>query len=307
MRFPASGYQKVESKAKGKLTVYNAFSSEPQILVATTRFLSPDGKIFRLDKAVVIPGAKIVDGKVVPSSIMVEVTADKAGIEYNIGKPSGRWFIPGFSGTPKYDKFYAEAASVFEGGFVGEKAVPTDDINKAKAVLEQTLKDTLFSQLLAVSNELKFIEEMSMFKLVKFEINSNVDADNNFSAFGEGEMYRIGFKEENLKDALIKKISQPLQAKLTYPLVVNKFDFKYSGSQVDFDKGIASLTVSGQAIFVPAFDKEAFKKEIVKLKGEALREKTYKINGLERARIVFWPFWVNSVPSRENRINLVLE
>jgi len=309
MRFPASGYQKVELKAKGKLIVYNYFSSEPQPLVATTRFLSPDGKIFRLDKGVVIPGAKIVDGKINPSSIIVEVTADKAGVEYNIGKPQGRWFIPGFSGTPKYDKFYAEAFSVFEGGFVGEKAIPTDDdINNAKAVLEKTLKDTLYGQFVTVGDELEFINQLSMFKLIKFEVNGDIiDADNNFSVFGEGEMYQVGFDKESLKNILIEKINQPLQAKLSYPLVVSKFDFAYGEAQIDFEKGIASLSVSGKVIFTPLFDVESFRKEIVNLKGEELRQKTYKINGFERAKIVFWPFWVNKVPSKESRINLVVD
>ena len=69
LSFPASGREKVERKAEGTLTVYNAYSSEPQVLVATTRFLSPGGKMFRLDERVTIPGAKIENGKIVPSKI----------------------------------------------------------------------------------------------------------------------------------------------------------------------------------------------------------------------------------------------
>ena len=39
----AQGTQKVSEKAKGKLTIYNGYSTAPQQLVATTRFASPSG------------------------------------------------------------------------------------------------------------------------------------------------------------------------------------------------------------------------------------------------------------------------
>ena len=68
MQFPTEGREKVEVRATGKLTVQNAYSSDAQVLVATTRFESPDGKIFHLDSRTTIPGATIKDGKVVPST-----------------------------------------------------------------------------------------------------------------------------------------------------------------------------------------------------------------------------------------------
>src|SRR6185369_16142505 len=43
-------------KARGNVTIYNEFSAEPQSLVATTRFESTDGKIFRLIEGVTVPG-----------------------------------------------------------------------------------------------------------------------------------------------------------------------------------------------------------------------------------------------------------
>jgi len=45
--YPASGSDFVERGATGIITIYNDFSSDPQDLVATTRFETPDGKIYR--------------------------------------------------------------------------------------------------------------------------------------------------------------------------------------------------------------------------------------------------------------------
>src|SRR3989344_3383595 len=44
-RFPASGTRQAQEKARGEITVYNAFSTKPQFLIQNTRFQAPDGKI----------------------------------------------------------------------------------------------------------------------------------------------------------------------------------------------------------------------------------------------------------------------
>jgi len=43
-KFPATEIKNIEAKAKGTIRIYNAYSSSPQTLVATTRFMAPDGK-----------------------------------------------------------------------------------------------------------------------------------------------------------------------------------------------------------------------------------------------------------------------
>ena len=65
MPFPATGSSTVGTKAVGALTIYNNYSAQAQILVATTRFQSPDGKIFHLVNKTTVPGAKVVNGKIV--------------------------------------------------------------------------------------------------------------------------------------------------------------------------------------------------------------------------------------------------
>jgi len=99
--FKSTGQGKDEQMAKGIITIINNFSSAPQILVANTRFETPDGKIFRLDSRIVIPGATMKNGKLEPSSIDVNVTAATSGPEYNIiaCNDNCKFTIPGFKGT----------------------------------------------------------------------------------------------------------------------------------------------------------------------------------------------------------------
>jgi hypothetical protein len=98
--FDATGKKKIYEKARGIITVYNEWGSSSQILVASTRFLSKDGKLFRTVKTISVPGFKRIEGKDIPGTIDVEVVAAEAGEEYNI-KPTA-FTIPGFEGSSKY-------------------------------------------------------------------------------------------------------------------------------------------------------------------------------------------------------------
>lgn len=60
---PSTGIKQVSKRAGGQIVIYNAFTSQPQSLVSGTRLQTPDGKIYHLDKSIVIPGAKIEGGK----------------------------------------------------------------------------------------------------------------------------------------------------------------------------------------------------------------------------------------------------
>lgn len=101
-------------RASGTVTIYNTFSKEAQPLVATTRLQSPDGKIFRITKSIIVPGMQEKEGVMEPGKVDVEVQADSAGAEYNI--QATKFTIPGFSGGPKYEKIYAESTRLMSGG-----------------------------------------------------------------------------------------------------------------------------------------------------------------------------------------------
>lgn len=141
---PATIEKKIQKKASGKVIIYNVYNSQSQRLIKNTRLESSDKKIFRIDGSVVVPGAKIVGGKVVESgSVEALVYADAPGETYNIGLAD--FTIPGFKGDPRYTKFTARsrADSPIRGGFSGTiKVAPDEDIARAQADLKERLKRT---------------------------------------------------------------------------------------------------------------------------------------------------------------------
>ncbi len=100
----------IPSKYGGNIDIYNAYSTAAQKLVAQTRFETKDGKVFRIQNPIIIPGAKMSGSNLTPSFIKVEVISDAVGEEYQIG-PSF-FTIPGFNGTAKFAGFYAKSTEM---------------------------------------------------------------------------------------------------------------------------------------------------------------------------------------------------
>lgn len=138
----------VDKKASGTIVVYNNYSSAPQSLIATTRFETPDGLVYRIDTDITVPGTKTVNGQTVPGSVEAVVYADAAGEKYNIGKSDFK--IPGFKGGPKYDGFYARSKTDMTGGFSGMVAQISDgELQATNAALEASLRTQALEDLKA--------------------------------------------------------------------------------------------------------------------------------------------------------------
>lgn len=140
--FKATGKIIKEEKAEGIIRIFNDYSTASQPLVAATRFVSDEGKLFRLVEKVVVPGQSTEKGKLVSGFVDVLVRADAAGPDYNIG--ASTFSIPGFAGTPRYTFFYAKSSSAMAGGFKGESlAVSSEDLENAKKSLTAEVKEKI--------------------------------------------------------------------------------------------------------------------------------------------------------------------
>ena len=305
--FPASGVATVSQKATGKITVYNVFSSQSQVLVATTRFVTSDGSIFRLTEQITVPGAKVSDGKIIPSSIEASVAADKPGVEYN-RKGEEKLTIPGFKGTPRYDGFYGVLEET-SGGFVGQKKVPTDaDIASAKdkttEILKTSLQSTFFNNR---PQGFVIADGMSEIVVDKLTINRLTDEGGNFSVFAAATFRAFGFREEDVRSFLERVASEELQAGgVQGPLVLQALDVKYSQSKPDFAKGRANFILTAQGEVVREFSPEEFRNQVAGKKVEEVRSAVSALPGLSDAKISVWPFWVHALPSNGERVSVTV-
>jgi len=299
--FPASGVAQVSQKATAKILIYNAYSSSKQTFVATTRFAAPDGKIFRLDNAIVVPGAGIKDGKIIPSSIEASVTADKAGAEYNVG-PFNKLSVPGFKGTPRYDGFYGVMSRQASGGFVGSKKVATEqDLSSGKEKTSQGLKDALQGVFLNdLSPGFNILGVASSTSITKLVANKSTDAEGNFSVFGEALFRAIGFRDED-----VKSLARTLMLKDYPDMDFAELKLDYQDVKPDFVSGQLTFSLVADGIIRPQFSADDLK---VKIAGKPLGEARTTIiilPDLTNAKISLWPFWLSELPKDMGKINII--
>jgi len=316
-KFPASGSKQIEERAHGIIRIFNAYSSSPQVLIGhptdkkyQTRFLSSDGKIFRLHKRIVIPGAKIVGGKIVPSHIDVEVFADEPGEEYNIG-PS-KFVIAAWceKNSPKCKGFYAQSFQPMKGGAKKKvKVVSQEDIDKAKDlvrkniefILEREFKEKIPEGYLSLENGWQ-IEEESLDSEVKAG-----EIKNEFNLKGKFVLKGIVIpKDEFLNFA--KGIFSQKEGSEKWKVVevegkVNNLSFE---KEKEGEKEIVKADLTIEISLKRKIDENEIKKEILGKKIAEAREILSKKEGINSAEISLRPFWLRKIPKKREKVEIII-
>lgn len=298
---------KVLEKAKGKLVIFNGFGTTPQILVATTRFETPEGVVFRLDEKTTVPGGKKgADGVLVPGQVTVSVTADKAGPESNIS-PVEIWRIPGFKGTPRYEKFYAKSELPMTGGFEGERAAPAEgEVEKVKKSLAEDLEGVLRGEAsVLMSENFTLLPGAESFRLVRDEVDFDAADPSKFSVFAEGELRSLVFETEMLKTALTDLSAGRLEVE--GPLTIRDFSVGYTEPQVDWVSGSMLFKATGTIVFEEKTNRESLPEKLQGLNEEEVKKVLFDLPGLDRVTVNFWPFWVKTMPTKASKIEVIFE
>ena len=298
--FTATGQRQVNDKAKGIITVYNEYSSSPQPLVEKTRFVSEGGQTFRLIKTTTVPGAQILEGKIVGSSIDVDVVADQPGGEYNIGP--GRFTIPGFQGTPKYNAFYGQSKSAMAGGASGLlKVVTQEDYNKAKNELWQSLQPALDSEFKnQLPSGLKIIDGAQKEEITGVDSTVTVGSPaDKFTMTIKGAATVVLFDEKDILEIIRKKLADKLNNN-DLSLVTDKIDYQLTS--VDYARGqiTAKVSVSGKLVW--KINTDDLKKEISGQNEKGIRDIFSRHSEVSEVKVSFWPFWVKNVPNNLDKV-----
>jgi len=211
--FEATGKINGGAKAKGKITIYNAFNTSSQILVQNTRFESADGLIFKLDSRITVPGASLKNGEIVPSSIQANVTAAENGVGYNIS--AGRFTIPGFKGTERFNGFYADSKEKFSGGTDGQSTVVSSiDLKNAEKAAMDILGAQLDTELKAqIQAHEKTFKDSIVIKVIKVDFGGVKAGDSKlkFSANITGEIKTIAFTKEEYNILIKTNVEKELK------------------------------------------------------------------------------------------------
>ncbi|PIS13351.1 MAG: hypothetical protein COT67_02160 [Candidatus Tagabacteria bacterium CG09_land_8_20_14_0_10_41_14] len=295
----ATGKKIVEKKASGQIVIYNAYSSSAQPFIERTRFETPDGKIYRIQNKIIVPGAKIEEGKIAPSSIETTVYANSAGEEYNIDLTD--FTIPGFKGDPRYDGFYARSKTPMAGGFKGEvPIVSEEDETKLKESIEKTIEERLWQQAKAQTPE-DFVLYSNAAQITFSENQISARDKNIFTMKKEGFLFAYLLNKEGLSRSLVKKyLGEDLVDKVrAYDLD----NLKFQMVSLDEKKGTVVFQIQGMVKFVWIIEEEEFKKSLIASSGNM--EKVFKnYPAIEKASVVFKPSWWRFFPNKASKIQI---
>ena len=303
--FPATGEKDVVQKARGRITVYNEYGTSPQILIATTRFESENGLIFRTLKTITVPGTTVKNGQITPGSIDVEVIADKAGDIYNIG--SSKFTIPAFKekgDMDRHDKFYGRSGEAMKGGIVGKAKVVTelDYINAKKEVQEKIITEAEQD----LKNKASGLKILSLPKPEVRELISSAQVDeaaDSFTVSGMIQISTVGFKESDLDSMLASYIQSINDVKVLF----EKLELKFENEKFNEKDKIIEFNVLVKGFVYSKIDEEKIAKDLMGKGEDEIREYIKTIENISSAKVILSPFWIWKVPNDKNKINIKTE
>ncbi len=289
---PEEGSVPVEEKAGGIVTLINE-SSSSQALIATTRLLSEEGVLFRLDEGVDVPAGGQID---------VIVHADEIGRDGEVGPT--QFTIPGLNASRQVE-VYAVSVDSMTGGVQYVRVVDQVDLDAAAEELKAELleeAELLLSEGIdrdeytGLAYEVSVIEQVSDTEpgteTGQFSISLSLSVVATFydeaaiAAYAESQLYT--------------------QLQSGYEVFeVNEEGLQITVQSADVDEETATLEVylDGTAVISTSaeiLDRSRFTgkspEEVVALLESA--------ESIESVRVSFTPFWLKRMPTLEDHIKI---
>jgi hypothetical protein len=289
-------------EARGKVVVYNNFSTASQPLLIDTRLESPDGKIYKTDKRVVVPGMK--DGK--PGSVEVGIYASEPGEEYNSTPLDFKIF--GFKGTSKYDKFYARSVGNIEGGMKGRVLqVSDEEKNKSIENLRGELEKSLFKKAIdTIPSGFVLFPGSSFYDIQKEDYS--IDG-NKMKVSVKGSFYGIVFNEKKITDFILKNTE--FENKNVFISNLRELNFSFI-SDINWSllgEDISSLSqldfsVSGDLKVVYNLDTKKFTEDLLGKKKKDFNFVLTNHEAVSSANVSFKPAWKRTFPEKSKDIKI---
>lgn len=308
-KIAATGFEKAEKKAAGAILIYNMFSPNPQTLIKSTRFETPNGKIYRIDKTISVPGFKLNGGKSTAGFVEAIVYADRAGEDYNL--EFSDFTIPGFKGTAKYGKIYARSKSSIQGGIIGNiPKVNNSDLERASAKLKSDIEKEIFEN---INSEISGNREISENEIL-FKDGTDISFETNQIAFEslasssvlkiKGKLRGAVFNKDGITSYLIDRYLKNSEFKENS--YIKNFDsLNFKVAKKDFLNNQIILKIEGDAVFVIKIDEEKLKEELIALKN---KEEVFKARPeIEEAKIILSPPWKKRLPKNHSKIEIQIE
>lgn len=292
---PSEGGTPVEQKAGGTVTLINKTGSA-QPLVATTRVLSEEGVLFRIDASTTVPANGQVD---------VMAHADQPGLSGEI--PATQFTIPGLPASLQ-DDIYAVSVDPMVGGVQYVHVLTEQDLNDAVTSLTDAIILEAKENLASGVDRTVFPGETVMTEVL--ERKSDTQPGTEAGVFTASLTVRVAavyydptLLTSYLHDRLLAQLPSGYEMYRTdtntMQITIESADETKGTATIDvYLGGVATISESADV-----FDKERFvgrsAQEVVTLLSVS--------DAIEEASVSFTPFWLKRVPTLKDHITIDIE
>jgi len=288
------GATAVPVKAGGMVTVFNT-SNRQQPLVATTRLLTADGLLFRIDEGVVVPANGTVE---------VMAHADEEGTDGEIGPNT--FTIPGLNST-RQQEVYAESTDPMTGGLEYIKLVSEEDLVAAETEIRESIIAAAQESLRAdvpesYTGETLFEELIDQAASVK----AGDEADS-YTVSMSLRLIGVFYDQQSLLTLAEAKLYEGLE-KGYQMFRVNRDEIKVEVERYDLEYEIANVhvTLEGMTMVSPTsslLDKD----NLVGLSSQELVDYLVNSGIAVNVDVQFFPFWIRKVPQLKDHIEIKIQ
>lgn len=301
--FKSTGQKEIKEKARGKVTVYNSYSSDSQILDKGSRLRSSSGLMYLTLAGIEIPGAKVEGGETISGSHEVQIESEEAGSEYNLGPT--KFTIPSLS-SEMQKAIWAENKEKISGG-KSEKinVVTARDIQDAQSSQVAELLERAKKELRAkISKGERFQEEAINKEVQVLDLSAGEGSEvGEFRMKVKVRMETLVFREKDI-ETLVEGVLENLIPKEKYVLDQASEGLSYEVAGFDPATYNLRLKVHIQKTVAWKINKKKIKEALLGKDTEEVKGYLAKNPHIKEVEVSFWPIWVKSVPYIEKKISI---
>ncbi len=281
---PATG-TKQSGNATGTITISNRLAT-PQGLIARTRFVSPDGKVYRIQSSVTVPGR---------GSVRATAIADDPGDAGNLaaGATLTLAAIPNSAVTASADTAITGTTAG------GATVVSADDVERAKAALaKKAAGEGLADAKGKLAVGYKLDEQVVAANVTAANPNPPVGTDAaKFTVSGTVHVTYFTYEETTLDRALKSNLQGkvPPGSELTE---TTSQTFTPGTSSADTISGTVKVT----GATAPTLAKEELKQKVAGKTAEEAAVALRDSETTQEATVALSPFWIRHVPKSTKKI-----
>jgi hypothetical protein len=299
----ATGQQNNGEKASGSITITNCSGSNVTFPAGTS--FSSSGHTFTSDNSVTVPDSNYTspvtgskcknDGKAT-----VNVTALKGGADYNLA--SSQYSISGNPGSVT-----AQGSQMSGGTDNITKIVTQSDIdgatNKIKSDASTTVSDKLTSDLQAKG----LLALPTTFAPGTPQVTTSAkagDAADTVTVTAVTSYTMLGVQKSDVRSLIVDNVNNHIDKSKQVILDDGVSSAKFTEQSPATATG-ASVSLSAKSVAGPDINTTALKTQLAGKKSGDIKSQLRAIPGVTEVDVKFSPFWVNSVPKKAAKVQVV--